>query len=40
MVRQNFLQGELLTLAFTVSQAKAKRQSPGAKLHLLHPDAL
>lgn len=40
MVRQDFLRGGLLMLAFTVSQTKAKRQSPRAKLLLLHPDAL
>jgi|HubBroStandDraft_5_1064220.scaffolds.fasta_scaffold19179_3 hypothetical protein len=40
MVRQDFLQGELLMLAFTVSQATAKRESPRIKLQLLHPDAV
>ena len=40
MARQNFLRGELLTLAFTVSRVTALRQSPSAKLLLLHPDGV
>jgi hypothetical protein len=40
MARQDFLRGELLMLAFTMLRASALRQSPGAKLLLLHPEGV
>jgi len=40
MAGQDFLRGQLVMLAFTVLQATALRQSPSAKLLLLHPDGV